>query len=240
MKMLIASLVALLVGATAKAETIELTTGNAIVFRGAVTEASTTKAQLELVALAKSRGKANYPIYLVLDSPGGSVFAGESFIEFAKMYENVHTITIFSASMAAGIVQSLPGKRYITKNGILMFHRASGRFQGQFETGEVESQLALWKQIVRGMEQRNADRLKLSLEDYKSKVVNEWWLYGADSVAQQGMDQIIDLKCSQQLIDKREMVTKNVLFFEIKAEFSGCPLFRSPLPSDKPETEEEE
>jgi ATP-dependent protease ClpP protease subunit len=232
MKILVTLLSTLLIGAAAQAAEIKLTTGNTVVFRGAVDGGSITKAQLKLAELATTRGKAQYPIYLVLDSPGGSIVAGDAFIQYAKTIPNVHTITIFAASMAAGIVESLPGKRYMAENGILMFHRASGSFEGQFEEGELESQLALWKHIVRSMEQRNADRLQIPLATYKQKVVNEYWLYGQQALVDKAADEMATITCSQQLTDERESVMQHVFVFSVKKEFSGCPLFRAPISTE--------
>lgn len=229
---LLASLAALTVlafNSNADAANINLTTGNAVIWRGVIDEDSVTSKQLKLVELVKARGKATYPIYLVLDSPGGSIYAGEAFIAFAQTLQNVHTIAIFAASMASAIVESLPGRRYVTSNGILMFHRAKGGFEGQFEEGEVEQQLALWKSIVRGMEQRSANRVGLSLEAYKAKVKDEWWIYGFDNVTQNTADEIVSLTCSQALIDQREVIVSQFFIFSVKQVFSGCPLFRGPI-----------
>lgn len=230
MKALILAL-ALLFSFTAKAQlnTIQLTTANTVVFRGVVDRGSVNKAILELVELSKVRGRSPYPIYLVLDSPGGSIAAGDSFIEFAKTIRDLHTISIFSASMSSAIGQSLPGKRYVTQNGIQMFHRAQGGFEGQFETGELESQLELWKKIVRNMESRNALRVGLSLEAYKAKVVNEWWLYGNDNIEQNAADAIVSLECSQQLIEKRTVSVQQSFFGSLNLTYSNCPLIRGAL-----------
>lgn len=74
-------------------EKVVLNKNNCVVLRGEVTDESVTKAQLELVSLVLNRGMSNYPLYLVLDSPGGSLDAGASFIQFAKTIKNLHTIT---------------------------------------------------------------------------------------------------------------------------------------------------
>lgn len=217
---------------------IVLTPENTVVFRGEVSASSTMTAQLELVNLIRARKNAKSPIYLVFDSPGGSIAAGDAFISFVKTLPNVQTITLFAASMAAGIVESLPGRRLITDNGILMFHRARGQIEGQFEDGEMEAELALYKSIVRAMEQRNADRLGISLSDYKAKVKDEYWLFGPQATAQKAADEIVDVSCSNELIDSRIVMTQQIMIFTIKQEFSGCPLLRSPIPSNKPQEEE--
>lgn len=208
---------------------INLTSANTVNFRGPVTDESTAAVMLDLIEKVTDRGFSNYPIYLVLDSPGGSIEAGDDFISLVRTFKNVHTISIFSASMAAGIMQALPGKRYILRNSKIMFHRAKGRFQGQFEDGEVESQLALWKKVVRDMEVTNANRIGISLEDYKSKVVNEWWLYGKEAVEQKVADEVVTLKCSKKLMQEQETVTELTFFGAIKLTYSACPLIRVPI-----------
>lgn len=213
--------------------TIRLTTKNTVNFRGPVDGDSTTRVTLELVRLIKERGNQKYPIYLVMDTPGGSVFEGLSFITFLESLENVDTITLFAASMGSAIVQGNPGRRYVLKNGILMFHRARGGFQGQFEDGEVEQQLALWKSIVRGMEQTNADRMSMPLSTYKEKVKDELWIYGADNVEQKAADAVTAIKCSDDLIDAREMGTAQGMFIQIRVSYSGCPLLQNPISIEK-------
>lgn len=229
---------AFLIGPVCVAANIELSSSNAVVYRGAVTDSSASSVMLKLMQLNKKRAAQNYPIYLVLDSPGGSIESGNMVIEYLRTLKNVHTVTIFSASMAAGIVEANPGKRYITAGGILMFHRAAGRFEGQFEEGELESQLRLWKLIVRTMEQDNADRMGLSLADYKAKVVNEWWMYGKEAVEQKAADELATVTCTQELLDKRESVIESFLFFSKRSSYSGCPLLRAPLPNEDREEEE--
>lgn len=173
MKILVTMLIALL-PLLSNAAQLNLTPENTVTYRGEINSASATAVMLELQRLSDERGKKDYPIYLVLDSGGGSIYAGDFFIQYMRTLKNIHTISIFSASMAAGIVEAVEGRRYITRNGVLMFHRAKGSFDGQFEEGEVESQLRLWKAIVLNMESINAARCGLPLADYKDKVKNEW------------------------------------------------------------------
>lgn len=220
-------------------ERIVLTTQNTVVFRGTVDGGSITVAQMELVKLVKARGQAKYPIYLVLDSGGGSIIAGDAFIQFAKTIQNLETISIFAASMASGIVEALPGRRLITANGMMMFHRAKGQFEGQFEEGEVESQLALWKTVVRNMEQVNADRMSLPLAEYKAKVVNEYWLYGKQAVTEKVADAVIDIACTAPLIESRTTILVRSFFGSATLNFSGCPLFRAPVGVEQEEEERE-
>lgn len=203
---------------------------NSVTLRGPIDDASAQTTMIKLAAQNIKRGLNNYPIYLVLDSPGGGIDAGNSLIQYAKTIKNLHTITIFSASMAAAIVETLPGNRYITENGILMFHRAKGGVSGQLEDGEVETRLDMIKRLVRAMEVKNATRMKMTLPDYKLAVKDELWLQAEDSVSKNATDLIMDIRCTDELITRTEAMLIDFVMFSIRLEFSRCPLFRNPLP----------
>lgn len=226
MKFLIPLLSFFLFLGSASAETLKLNTKNTAVYRAGVDGGSVSDMQYKFQKLVMERGTKDYPIYLVMDCPGGSIYAGEQFIQFAKLIPNLHTVSIFAASMCSAIVEALPGKRYVTENGILMFHRAKGQFSGQFEEGEVESQLKLWKEIVRDMEQRNADRIGITLPTYKAKVLNEWWVYGKSNITEGTADALVDLECSPKLVDTVETIKVETMFGILEYDVSACPLFR--------------
>lgn len=209
-------------------ETVKLTADNMVLIRTVIDDGSVGKATDQLLTLLSKRGDKHYPIYIVLDSPGGSISAGEDFIQFAKTIPNVKTLSLFSASMASAIVEGMPGERLMIETAVLMFHRAKGGFQGQFEDGEVESQLAFFKTYVRRMEKRNADRMGISLADYKAKVKDEYWIGAEDAVKTGAADRIVDATCSKELIDGKEEVMQTFFIFQIKLQFSKCPMLRSP------------
>lgn len=208
------------------AKNIELTESNFVLIRNEIGENSVSKAQIELSKKVVQRGMKNYTIYLVLDSPGGSITSGLDFIEFAKTIPNLETVTLFAASMASAIVEALPGKRNILSTGVLMFHRARGGVSGQFESGELESRLEFYKSMVRGMEKTNADRLGISLDSYKSKVVNELWILGADSVKSKAADEVITITCTPGVVNGRSIETFDFMGMGIDVEFSNCPLIK--------------
>ena len=87
---------------------VKLTLKNTVVYRGEVNAESALDVTLKLTKLIIKRGSQDYPIYLVMDSPGGNIYVGEQFIQFAKLVSNLKTISIFAASMASSIVEALP------------------------------------------------------------------------------------------------------------------------------------
>lgn len=208
----------------ANAKEIVFTTYNMCPLQGEVDDYSMADLKGCIAQKVVKRGKKKYPIYIYVDSPGGGVYAGLKFVEFIKTVPNVHTVTSFAASTAAGIVQANPGKRYGVGMNIMMFHRASGSVSGQFENGELEQRLAMWKQIVRSMEEDNAKRVGMTLQQYKDRIVNEWWTFGSDSVKQNTIDEIVTVKCSHALAAKKSVEKVITFFGEFEETVYACPL----------------
>jgi ATP-dependent Clp protease protease subunit len=208
-----------------KAANIVLTENNSVVFNKQVTGEYISKKTLEV--LAKST-KAN-PIYLVLDTPGGSVTAGLQFIDSIKSLNvQVHTITLFAASMGYQMVQEL-GRRYITQSGTLMSHRgAVSGMSGQIP-GELNSRVAFIQSLLDGMSERAAKRLNISKKDYDAAVVNELWSYGDAAVASNQADEIAKVTCSKELLSGSVTEVELTIFGPVEIVFSKCPLIVAPI-----------
>lgn len=207
-------------------EIVELNEKNTVTLRGPIHDAMAGA----LIARVQAAADATSgPLYLVLDSPGGSIASGMDIIANLKTIKNLKTITIFAASMASGIVNSLPGERLGNENSISMFHRARGGIQGQFAEGELESQLAFWKGIVTKMEVANSTRMGMTLEDYKKQVKDELWIHGNDNLTKKSLDTVTSFKCTKQLLAATEVVKIQTPFGMLGLKFSKCPLINYPV-----------
>jgi len=197
---------------------ILLTDENTLLFKGAMRSSSVSEFGDRLLRMS-SAARSDATFYIVLDSPGGSIYAGLALISLIESIpQRVECIAIFAASMAHAVLQACPGKRYLsTNNGVVMIHRARGMFMGQFNDGEVESQLKLWKGIVSDMEIRNAKRMNYSLADYRKRSKDEWWCSNKSCLDQRFVDEIVKMKCSKYLT--REKVKVNEKYY-----YSACPL----------------
>lgn len=231
MKMLLALALLLPLSSFAATERVVLTPANTLVYRGEVNGMSAVTNQLKLAELVAKRGFKNYPLYLVIDSGGGSIEAGFMFIQFAKLVPNLHTISIFAASMASAIAEQLPGQRLVTENGTMMFHQAYGGVEGTIEVGSVETRLYHIKRRVLSLEMANASRMRMSIENYKLLVSKELWLDAQDSIRYRSADKIVDIVCTTELINSYDTVDIQSLFGAATFKFSKCPLFRVPLSS---------
>lgn len=195
---------------------------NTVTLRGAINWNKATYISNKL--LEKDASPAGDVIFLVLDSGGGSIMAGNSIIATMRtLKKKVICISMYAASMAHGILQNC-FLRYTTEFGISMIHRARGGFQGYFNDGEVESRLGLWKSIVTKMEKNNAERMGYTYEEYKAKAAKEFWCQGRACVEKGFVSYITNLKCSKDLIKSKTRVSNN--YGRKLGYLSGCPLLR--------------
>ncbi len=211
--------------ALAKNEEIVLTEDNSIVFNQQVSDDYASKKTLELM----KKSKKGIPLYLVLDTPGGSVSAGLAFVDSVKSLKvPVHTITIFAASMGYQFVQEL-GTRYITPSGTLMSHRgAVGGLSGQVP-GELNSRLNHIQAILSGMSSRAAARVGMDKKAYDDAIINELWISGEDAVNAKHADKLANISCDRNLTDGTYTEVFNTMFGRVTVEFSKCPVISAPL-----------
>ncbi len=206
---------------------ITLQAKNTVVFRGPVTEQTVSDVMRKMTFMSR-RLKKHDVIFLAIDSPGGSIFDGLDFIQFAKaLPQKVNTVTLFAASMGFMMVQTLD-KRYIVTNGTLMSHRASiGRLSGQIN-GELESRYKMVKRAVDYLEHKSSTRMSLSMKDYQSLINPEYWVHGFDAVDDKAADEQILIRCGKSL-DGTEKVKFTTFYGPVTVLFSKCPLIKAPI-----------
>lgn len=209
------------------AKTVKLTSQNTMSLNGQVTGESMNGLMLRLQELNKI--ETSDPIYLVINSPGGSIYDGFDFIRFAETSKRpIHTVTIFAASMAFQIVEAL-GDRYVTSYSTLMSHKASGGFRGEFP-GQLDSRYAhvlshLIEQDKHVVERTNG---KQTLESYSQLIQNEYWANSSKSITDGFADEQVNVECDKSLEGTRTEEI-NLGFFSVEAEFVKCPLITEPV-----------
>lgn len=210
---------------------ITLTKDNSIVFDQQFTSKSVATKQIELLELVSKRTNKEDPIYLVLNTPGGSVPAGNRFIETVQALDvPVHTITIFAASMGYHVVQSL-GTRYILPSGSLMSHRVRiGGLSGQV-VGEANTRLQMITDISSYMDSVVAERIKMSLSDYQKLIHDEYWAHGVKAVKENHADEVTLVKCDASLNGTKQVTFRN-FFGSATVTLSKCPLTVGPIDVD--------
>lgn len=124
-------------------------------------------------------GRDTAPIYVVLNSPGGSVSAGEKFISAMQSARGpVYTICDGLCASMAAIITEYGTKRYATNRSILMFHDAAGGFQGY--VSHMKSQLQLIDRKVEKMDNFICLRIKIPCGQYKQGKLAQIWVDAED------------------------------------------------------------
>lgn len=175
-------------------------------------------------------------LYLVLNTPGGSISAGMELIDGLNALDRpVHTVTLFAASMGFQIAQGLKN-RYITKNGELMSHRAYGGFKAEFggkEPSQLTNRYNSWLEKIRQMDLQTVKRSKnkQTLQSYQDAYENELWISGNSAVSAGYADSVVSVKCNSSMNGTRN---QEFIFFGmiINVTFSECPTITGPLAVD--------
>lgn len=218
-------LIALMFSGHLAAKTITLNESNTIILNTEIN--SSTVAQVQVKAMELSSKNPEQELFLVLNSPGGSVTAGALMIDTLNSLPNrIHTVSLFAASMAYQTVQSL-GIRYVLNSSTLMSHRAYlGGVKGTFE--QLDSIISLFKNHVANFERVASKRIGMSLVDYKKLIHDDYWVTGFDSVEKGHADAIATVICGKTLQGTyvREYRT---MFGNYDVTFSKCPLIQGYL-----------
>lgn len=202
---------------------VVLAKDNHVFFSGPVNDMSAAKAQLELGLLSATL-PSSATIYFVIDSPGGSVTAGNQLIDFANsLPQNIKPICIFCASMGYHMFQSM-GERLVYPSSTLMSHRvAIGGLSGQVP-GEATSRLAQILAKSNEMDEVVAKRVGLSVADYQKLIYDELWLSGTAAVKTKHADRIAKIKCSNELLKGTKLSVVSTMFGPVEVKTSACPL----------------
>lgn len=209
--------------AKSSSDVVTLTSRNHIAFVGPVNDMSVAKAQLELATISSNLSKSDV-IYLVIDSPGGSIAAGNRFIDFANsLPQKIKPICLFCASMGYIMFQSFD-ERLVYASSELMSHRASlGGVQGQIP-GEFITRVNNVMDILNRINSRVSARLGMSKEAYERLIYNELWLEGEAAVKMKHADKVVKITCERYLATKTEERTINTFFGPVTVKTSKCPL----------------
>lgn len=183
---------------------------------------------------AKLSNKFGCTLELNLNSPGGSIQSGLELIDALEgLGCKVNTTTQFAASMAFQIAQNL-GKRQILKNGILMSHRATGGFEGEFGgkyPSQIDSRYEIWKERLNEMDRQTVSRNTkgVTLEQYQDAYDDELWMTGTQAVTRGYADEVVVARCDSSL---EGVTTHEVMFMGIipvKYDLDNCPLNTAPM-----------
>ncbi len=197
---------------------------NTVVFRGVVNAKSVALMQVEIMAMS-ARLKAGEIIYMVLDTPGGSVTAGNELIDFIHGLapRRVKTVSLFAASMGFHIAQNLD-ERLVLPSSTLMSHRASlSGISGELP-GELMTRLHFILNDLDRMDGIVAERMGITRKKYQRMIRDELWLNGDDAVKQKAADRVILARCDSSFSGTSEIELGEFMGITFMGKMSNCPL----------------
>lgn len=211
---------------------VVLSKDNTIVLNTEVDDSSVAKVLVKAIELDKNLGKGK-PLYLVLNTPGGSIQAGLELIDGLKgLKRPIHTVTMFAASMGFQIAQNL-NDRLITGSGTLMSHRARGSVGGEFggqDPSQLSNRYSFWAGRIKELDEQTVKRTnkKQTLQSYTKAYENELWASSQSAVLEGYADRSVTVKCDESLSGTSE---QNFVFFGIMitVKTSDCPVVTGAL-----------
>lgn len=145
--------------------------------------------------LKELEAASDKPIWLLIDSPGGSVLDGMTLIsQIEASRAPVNTVcTRICASMAA-MIHSYGSKRYALDRAVLMYHPASGGSEGQ-----IKNMLSLNLSVQRMVDKMNLNvitRSGFDRAEFEKLIAYALWIDAEDSLAKGLLDGIVNLNVS--------------------------------------------
>ena len=141
-------------------------------------------------------------IYIYINSNGGCVFEGNNIINYIKYLDNsgknIYCIAQNAFSMAFYIFQNCPN-RYITESSILMQHQMTIGSMDKYEN--LKSYFKLMDSINNNFINYMAKKISISKDDYKKKILSDWWIYGSDIINNHLADDIVTIGCDIKLFN---------------------------------------
>jgi ATP-dependent Clp protease protease subunit len=148
---------------------------------------------LDIPSRILALSKNHKPIYLLIDSPGGSVMDGAMIISAMQgAGVPVYTVCTKLCASMAFIIHQYGTKRFMIDRAVLMAHPASAGVEGTIE--QMHSRLAFLERFTGKLNAGISKRAGITSEQFKSQYLVEQWLDAEDSTASHFNDSIVTLK----------------------------------------------
>lgn len=221
------SLFTFLIGVTfATASTITLSANNFVSMVGPVTASSVN----DVIKSFNTKGVIDYmednkKINLYINSPGGSVFAGNHLVQYIKTLQDsnieVNCIAQNFMSMGFVIMQSCTN-RYVMFDSIGMQHQMSLGLRGNIEN--IRNHFSLLDRINNVIINMEITKIKMDREIYLQKILSDWWLFGEENIKEGVADKLVTVKCVPSIINDKVKRNDSIFGVDFTIELNKCPI----------------
>ena len=130
------------------------------------------------------------PIWLLIDSFGGSVDAGFILIDLMKSIKSpVYVIVTSKAYSMGAIITVYAEKRYIYRHATMMLHEASYGALG--EDPSIRSRIGFNTKYLDRLHDEIAKIIKMDVKEYRARIRDAWWVMAEDAVKYNWVDGIV-------------------------------------------------
>lgn len=139
-----------------------------------------------------NKSKTQKALYLLINSPGGSVLAGEQIISAMEASSvPVYTICLGICASMAAIISQYGKERYGVDRSVLMFHDAAGGAQGYLP--HMTSLINMINRKIEKMDSYISNRAGIPLEQFKADQSKNIWIDAEDAVNKHLLDSLVTL-----------------------------------------------
>ncbi len=146
-----------------------------------------------ITQLSRLNAESNKPIYLLINSPGGSVIAGNLFLSAMEASKApIYTVCTSICASMAFIIHQYGKARLVVDRAILMSHPASLGL-GSGELDKFQSFLTTLQRYVDKNNAYIANRAGMDFKEFKARSAVEMWLDAEDAAASNFADGIVSI-----------------------------------------------
>lgn len=200
--------------------------GNPVVFSqrivdiaGGISFDSMKKAQKEVLELSS---QGDEPIWIRINSPGGSVDAGLILIDTMKAVKApIHCIVESSAYSMGAIILSYCDKRYGLPHSTFMLHEASYGTSG--EDPHNRSKLEFLTKYLDRMHEEIAKNIKMDTKKYRTRIRDTWWMLADEAKSIGLIEEIITaVRIEEVPIERTEEKKTVTLTRDLESRLDGA------------------
>jgi ATP-dependent Clp protease protease subunit len=153
----------------------------------------TTETGIVVPDLIRRLDDGQTPIYLFLNSPGGSVMAGAQVLTAMENSKSpVYTVCTQLCASMAFVIHQYGKQRYMVNRSVIMAHLASGGTGGEIE--KMHSMIAMILKYLQKIDLPIAARAGISIEQFRVLQASELWLDSDEATGRKFNDAVVVLK----------------------------------------------
>lgn len=155
--------------------------------------------QVQISQILELASQSNEPIFLLIESPGGSVFDGYKLLSaIESSHAPVYTVCMGLCASMAAVIHQYGAKRLAFDRATLMFHDAAGGLQGDVK--KMTTRLTYLNHILEKVDRYIANKSQMTYDKFMTLHAYEMWIDSEDALKLHLVDDIIQVQSPGRLM----------------------------------------